>query len=40
VRIDDANYPKLAGYVSSILARPGFAPWIEREAGFLSKQAA
>jgi hypothetical protein len=26
--------------VESILARPSFALWIEREAGFLSKQAA
>jgi glutathione S-transferase len=34
------RYPRTVAYVERILTRPTFAPWIEREAAFLSKQAA
>lgn len=37
---DHARHPRVYAYVDSILARPSFAPWIEREAAFLSRQAA
>ena len=37
---DHSRHGRVYPYVESILARPSFAPWIEREAGFLSKQAA
>lgn len=37
---DQTRHGRVYAYVESILARPSFAPWIEREAGFLSKQAA
>jgi glutathione S-transferase len=40
VSIDEQTYPKLARYVASILERPSFASWIERERGFLAKMAA
>ena len=35
-----ASRPRLARYVDAILARPSFAPWIEREAAFLERSAA
>ena len=38
--IDARRYPKLARYVDSILARPSFAPWIERETAMLARTAA
>lgn len=38
--IDEQRYPRLARYVSSILSRPSFAPWIEREKAILAKMAA
>jgi glutathione S-transferase len=40
VRIDEQKYPKLAPYVQSILSRPSFATWIEREREMLAKFAA
>jgi glutathione S-transferase len=38
--IDGAKYGRTCAYVERILARPSFAPWIEREAAFLAKTAA
>jgi glutathione S-transferase len=40
VAIDPARFPKVSRYVGAILARPSFAPWIEREAAFLERTAA
>lgn len=37
---DASRHARLYTYVDSILARPSFAPWIERETAMLSKQAA
>jgi len=37
---DSSRHGRLYAYVDSILARPSFAPWIERESAILSKQAA
>ena len=34
------RYPRTVAYVSRILSRPSFAPWIERETAYLAKQAA
>lgn len=39
VVIDEARHPKVKAYVAAILARPSFAPWIEREAAFLNRAA-
>lgn len=39
-RIDPARYPRTVAYVDRILARPSFAPWIERETAILAKVAA
>lgn len=39
VAIDEARYPKTTRYVRSILARPSFAQYVEREAAFLAKTA-
>ena len=38
--VDPTRYPKLSAYVSRMLARPSFAPWIEREKAFLERTAA
>ena len=38
--IDEQRYPRLSGYVATILARPSFAPWIERETQILARIAA
>jgi len=38
--IDAARYPRTVAYVSQILARPSFAPVIERERAMLAPQAA
>lgn len=38
--VDAQRYPRTVAYVERILARPSFAQWIEREAAFLSKEAA
>jgi glutathione S-transferase len=40
VQIDAERYPRLSRYVDSILSRPSFAPWIERETQMLAKIAA
>lgn len=40
VTVDGARHPKLKAYVEAILARPSFAPWIEKEAAFLERTAA
>jgi glutathione S-transferase len=40
VTLDEQRYPKLARYIASILSRPSFAPWIERERALLAKIAA
>ena len=38
--LDQARHPRTCAYVERILARPSFAPWIERETAFLAKTAA
>jgi glutathione S-transferase len=40
VEIDAGRYPRTVAYVTRILARPSFAPWIEREKAMLQPQAA
>ena len=37
--LDRARYPRTGAYVERILARPSFAPWIERETTFLERTA-
>ena len=37
---DDARHPRAKAYVEAILARPSFAPWVERERAFLERTAA
>lgn len=37
---DLARHPRVHAYVDSILARPSFAPWIERETALMAKLAA
>jgi glutathione S-transferase len=39
IAVDPARNPKLAQYVARMLARPSFAPWVEREAAFLNRAA-
>jgi glutathione S-transferase len=39
-KVDPDKYPRTVAYVDRILARPSFAPWIEREAAFLAKEPA
>jgi glutathione S-transferase len=39
VAVDEARHPRVRAYVDSILSRPSFAGWIERERGFLAKAA-
>ena len=39
-QIDASRHGRVQGYVRSILSRPSFAPWIEREAAMLAKQPA
>jgi glutathione S-transferase len=38
--IDPQRHARVRAYVESILSRPSFAPWIERETAFLAKQVA
>ena len=38
--LDPARHGRTRAYVERILARPSFAPWIERETAFLAKTAA
>jgi glutathione S-transferase len=37
-KIDPARHGRVRAWVDSILARPSFAPWVEREAAMLAKQ--
>jgi glutathione S-transferase len=37
---DQERHARVYAYVDSILARPSFAPWIEREKSFLAKEPA
>jgi glutathione S-transferase len=39
-KICPERYPRTVAYVDRILARPSFAPWVEREASLLAHQAA
>lgn len=39
-RVDPERYPRTVAYVERILARPSFAPLIERETSFLAKEPA
>jgi glutathione S-transferase len=39
VAADEARHPRVTAYVQSILGRPSFAGWIERERGLLAKAA-
>jgi glutathione S-transferase len=40
VAVDAGRWPKARAYVDRMLARPSFAPWVERERAFLAKTAA
>jgi glutathione S-transferase len=40
IDIDARQFPRTVAYVQRILARPSFAPWIERETALLARQAA
>lgn len=40
VAIDEARYPRTTTYVCSILSRPSFARYVEREAAYLAKEPA
>ena len=40
VEIDRDHYPRTLAYIETILTRPSFKSWIDREAAFLAKQAA
>ena len=37
VAIDTGRYPKVMAYTQSILSRPSFAQYVEREAAFLAR---
>jgi glutathione S-transferase len=37
IALDPARHPKVKDYVAAILARPSFAPWVERETAFLAR---
>ena len=39
-KIDASRHGRVRSWVDSILARPSFAPWIEREAAMLAKEPA
>ena len=39
-RIDEGRHGRVLAYVDSILSRPSFAPWIEREKAYLAKEPA
>jgi glutathione S-transferase len=39
-KIDPSRYPRTVAYLDSILARPSFAHWVERETAFLAKEPA
>jgi len=40
VNVDAGRYPRTLAYVKTILARPSFSHWFEREKAFLAKEAA
>ena len=40
MRLDLARWPRTVAYTQSILERPSFAPWVERERRFLERLAA
>ena len=40
VELDTSRYPKTLAFAERILARPSFAPWIERESAILQRFAA
>jgi glutathione S-transferase len=40
VAIDSARYPKITAYVNSILSRPSFSQYVEREAAYLARETA
>ena len=40
IEIDRKRHPKTAAYVTRMLDRPSFKPWVEQEAAFLAKTAA
>jgi glutathione S-transferase len=40
VEIDAVRFPRTVAYVQRMLARPSFAPWIERETALLAREAA
>ncbi len=40
IALDPARYPRTIAYTRRMLSRPSFAPWVEREAGFLARQTA
>jgi len=37
VKIDAGTHPRTTAYIDAILARPSFAPWIERERAFVER---
>jgi glutathione S-transferase len=37
--LEQPRHPRTCAYVERILARPSFAPWIERETAFMAKTA-
>jgi glutathione S-transferase len=37
---DASRHGRVYAYVDSILSRPSFAPWVERESAFLAKEPA
>ncbi|MEO8453928.1 MAG: glutathione S-transferase family protein [Sphingomicrobium sp.] len=39
-KVDSSRYPRTVAYLNSILSRPSFAHWIERETAFLAKEPA
>jgi glutathione S-transferase len=40
VEVDPARHQRTRAYVESILSRPSFRPWIERETAFLAREPA
>ncbi len=40
VAIDEGRYPKASAFVATILSRPSFSQYVEREAAFLAKEPA
>ena len=40
IDVDDQRYPRTVAFVQRILERPSFSQWVEREKGFLAREAA